>query len=536
MKITRATLLIYGLILIIGQAYAAEVAVIPSTLVIPPGTTFNLNISIDPRGSAIAGAQLDIAFNQSLIRVNNITEGDLFKQGGANTFFNSGIINNSTGTVINIFNTIIGKKNVTAQENFIIINMTAIGTSGTSAINLSNVRISNPSGNTVVLNVTNGSIRLNIPPLLTYIGNRTVNEGQVLTFNISAADPDGDSMIFSATGLPAGASFNPLTRIFQWTPNYTQSGNYSIRFEVTDGRYTVQESIRIIVININRAPNFVTIFNNMTISNITNATGGSYILDTLSTGKLQYIDRNLVFTNVPSSYTDLQYIRTANDDKTSTGNSFLEFDVNSDVTVFVAYDDRISTKPSWLSTFTDTGDDLRVEKSALPFSIYSRIYSAGHIILGGNYGNTSNSMYNVLISQNNSIFNETDIIRTSIKANDPDNDTLSYIIKIDGSLVSASSDYTWSTDYSSPGYHSIEISVSDGIEVINREFVIYINNVYPRYDIDENGIVDIVDLAIIGQHLNEIVSLPYPRYDVNMDGIVDIFDITIIAQHFGDIT
>lgn len=535
MNLTRATLLIYGLIIIIGQAYAAEVAVTPSTLVIPSGTTFNLNISIDPQGTAIAGAQLDIAFNQSLIRVNNITEGDLFKQGGANTFFNSGIINNTTGTVNNIFNTIIGKKNVTTQENFIIINLTAIGTSGTSAINLSNVRISNPGGNPVGLNVTNGSIRLNSPSLLTSIGNRTVNEGQVLTFNISAADPDGDTLVYSATDLPAGASFNPLTRIFQWTPNYTQSGNYSIRFEVTDGFYTVQESIKITVFNVNRAPNFVTVFNNLTISNITNANGRSYVLDTLSTDKLQYIDRNYTFTSVPSLYKDLQYIRTANDDKTSTGNSFLEFDVNCDVTVYVAHDNRISPKPSWLLTFTDTGDDISAEKMSLPFSIYARRFSTGHIILGGNYGNSS-SMYSVLIGQNNSIYNETDIIQTSIKANDTDNESLSYMIKIDGSLVSTSSNHTWTTDYSSSGYHTIEISVSDGIEVVNREFAIYINNVYPRYDIDENGIIDIVDLVIIGQQLNKIVSLPYPRYDVNMDGIVDVLDITITAQYFGDLT
>ncbi len=535
MKITESTLLIFGFLLMIGQAQAAEVAVIPSNQIITPGATLGLNVSIDPQGTAIAGAQLDIVFNQSFIRVNSIIEGDLFKQNGANTFFSSGIINNSTGTVKNIFNTIIGKKNVTSQENFIIINITAIGTSGTSAINLSNVRISDPSGNPVSLNVTNGSIRLNSPPLLTSIGNRTVNEGQILTFTIAAADPDGDTLIYSATGLPAGASFNPLTHIFQWAPDFTQSGNHSIRFELTDGIYTVQESIKITVFNVNRAPNFVTVFNNLTISNITNANGRIYVLDTLSTGKLQYIDRNYTFTNVPSLYKDIKYIKTANDDKTSTGNSFLEFDVNCDVTIYVAHNDRISPKPSWLLTFTDTGDDLSAEKTPLPFSIYARRFSTGHIILGGNYGN-STSMFSVLIGQNNSIFNETDTIQTSITANDPDNESLSYMIKIDGSLVSTSSDHTWTTDYSSSGYHTIELSVSDGIDVINRKFAIYINNVYPHYDIDENGIVDIVDLVIIGQHLNKIISLPYPRYDVNMDGFVDILDITITAQHFGENT
>jgi len=38
---------------------------------------------------------------------------------------------------------------------------------------------------------------------------------------------------------------------------------------------------------------------------------------------------------------------------------------------------------------------------------------------------------------------------------------------------------------------------------------------YSRYDINENRIVDINDLTLVGQHLNEVVFIPYPRYDVN---------------------
>jgi hypothetical protein len=134
---------------------------------------------------------------------------------------------------------------------------------------------------------------------------------------------------------------------------------------------------------------------------------------------------------------------------------------------------------------------------------------------------------------NNSLFNETDHIQVTVAASDPDNDPLSYLIKIDGVQVSTLSSYNWTTNYSSAGYHDISISVSDGKISVNSTITVYINNVYPRYDINSNGIVDIGDLVIIGQHFNEMVSAPYPKYDVNMDGIVDIMDITIIGQHFG---
>lgn len=54
------------------------------------------------------------------------------------------------------------------------------------------------------------------------------------------------------------------------------------------------------------------------------------------------------------------------------------------------------------------------------------------------------------------------------------------------------------------------------------------------YDVDENGIVDVNDLILIGQHLNEVVPLPYPRYDVNKNGRVNIEDVSLVAKHFGE--
>ena len=132
------------------------------------------------------------------------------------------------------------------------------------------------------------------------------------------------------------------------------------------------------------------------ISNITAASGKNYILNTLDIGKLQYIDRDYIFNSVPSSYTGLNYIMTANDDKYSTDNLFLEFDVNRDVTVYIAHDDRISLKPLWFDSFTDTGDNLIGE--GVNFSLYANDFCAGNISLGGNYGSHYSCMYNVVIA------------------------------------------------------------------------------------------------------------------------------------------
>lgn len=77
----------------------------------------------------------------------------------------------------------------------------------------------------------------NSPPVLSPIGTLSGAEGQNLTYVLSAADPDpGDSLTYSATGLPPGATLNPITGEFSWTPGWDQSGAWSVTFRVTDLR------------------------------------------------------------------------------------------------------------------------------------------------------------------------------------------------------------------------------------------------------------------------------------------------------------
>jgi len=98
---------------------------------------------------------------------------------------------------------------------------------------------------TVKITVNNN----NRPPVLDPIGNRTVNEGDMLAFTITATDPDGDTLTYSASNLPSGATFNTSTRIFSWTPSSSgQVGIYSdVHFEIYDGESIVFENITITV-------------------------------------------------------------------------------------------------------------------------------------------------------------------------------------------------------------------------------------------------------------------------------------------------
>ena len=95
----------------------------------------------------------------------------------------------------------------------------------------------------------------NSPPLLNPIGDKTVEAEQTLVITLNASDPDGDTLTYSAAGLPEGASFDAPTRTFTWTPARDQEGTHTgIHFEVSDGGLIDSEDIDIEVTAINRPP------------------------------------------------------------------------------------------------------------------------------------------------------------------------------------------------------------------------------------------------------------------------------------------
>jgi hypothetical protein len=78
---------------------------------------------------------------------------------------------------------------------------------------------------------------VNSAPAFTAGGEtQAVDENRPLTFGVAAVDPDGDPLTYSASGLPEGASFDPATQQFSWTPGYTQAGQYEVTFTAVDGQ------------------------------------------------------------------------------------------------------------------------------------------------------------------------------------------------------------------------------------------------------------------------------------------------------------
>ena len=84
-----------------------------------------------------------------------------------------------------------------------------------------------------VLAVAGGS---QAPYFVGLLPSRAGTEGTPISFTVDVVDPAGHGVLVTADNLPPGATFDPQTDLFTWTPSYTQAGTYpGAVFTVTDG-------------------------------------------------------------------------------------------------------------------------------------------------------------------------------------------------------------------------------------------------------------------------------------------------------------
>jgi Bacterial Ig domain/Fibronectin type III domain/Divergent InlB B-repeat domain len=215
-----------------------------------------------------------------------------------------------------------------------------------------------------------------------------------VTINATATDNSGVVGVqFRLNGNNLGAedTTDPFSR--SWDTITVPNDSYTLTAIARDaaGNTTTSSPITVTVSNTSTLPS-----SSLTLSNLTVASGQPYVVPAsgLQVGDLVYIDRSFTYTSVPASVQGAAYIQTANNDKAATTAAFLSFDVNQPVTVYVAHDVRITSKPSWLGTFTDTGTDLVTSDTTL--RLFAQAFPAGTITLGGNAGG-GNSMYAVIV-------------------------------------------------------------------------------------------------------------------------------------------
>jgi Flp pilus assembly pilin Flp len=93
----------------------------------------------------------------------------------------------------------------------------------------------------------------NTAPTINSIGSLSVDEGKTLSVNVSATDPDGDSLTFTASGLDSDfmtfVDNGDNTAKLSLAPDYTSAGTYWITVHVEDGNGGIHSTSTDITVN-----------------------------------------------------------------------------------------------------------------------------------------------------------------------------------------------------------------------------------------------------------------------------------------------
>ncbi|WP_295718795.1 glycosyl hydrolase [Mucilaginibacter sp.] len=120
------------------------------------------------------------------------------------------------------------------------------------------------------------------------------------------------------------------------------------------------------------------------ISNVVVASGLTNQVSVLIKGSAYYIDRNYAITGVPDSLANLDMIKTANADKSNASSSYMSFNLSQASTVYVAFDPRATSLPTWLKAWTKLKATVSLNDSKVTYyALYSKVFDAGTVKLGG---------------------------------------------------------------------------------------------------------------------------------------------------------
>ncbi|MDJ0497436.1 MAG: DUF5011 domain-containing protein, partial [Acidimicrobiia bacterium] len=116
----------------------------------------------------------------------------------------------------------------------IVIDATAVNTAVVGSYSVT-YDVTDSQGNPAIQVIRTVDV-VNVAPTLGAIADQTVDELTLATFTATASDPDPtDGLAFGLSGEPSGATIDPVSGVFTWTPTEAQGPNsYTFDVVVTD--------------------------------------------------------------------------------------------------------------------------------------------------------------------------------------------------------------------------------------------------------------------------------------------------------------
>ena len=393
-----------------------EISVSPANQLVGSFEDFSINIYCDP-GQPIKAFEFKLTFDETLVTAIDVSEGNIFN--GFTTFFSSGTIDNSSGTIVDVFGLILGAGNTSSAGNLATINFTSKSTNGISSLNLYDVGVTNET-DYVSIGLANGSVQVDVTsPVISGLTASPATQEISGFVNVSATVTDNialDSVQVKITY--PDASFenisiisNNIGNTYYCNQSYAQSGIYAYKFWARD-----------------------------TAGNTFESTSSTFLVGDMTSPQI------LNVLLVSSSPLD-------------TDSSF-----------------------GWVNVSCEVTDNIGVDEVYL------------------NITNPDGSKNNISMNQGaGSSF----YVNSSTAFTDVGN--FSYFIW--------AADDEKNTDISSASEFSMP----------------------PNWDIDKNGVINIVDLVQVSNHYDESGSTGWIREDVDNNGVVEVLDLVQISNHYSEI-
>lgn len=280
-------------------------------------------------------------------------------------------------------------------------------------------------------------------PQIISISPLTANENAEHTIVVNAEEWDKDTMTYTATGSSIADRFAVVDNRFTWTPTYDDAGSYATNFTVTDSKgNSEQKLVTITVNNVNRIPEF-------TSPNSYEVEEGVELVFTVTVNDL---DGNYV-TVTASSPTGIDQ-----------------------------YFSKDTREFRWTPDFTDSGDHIIIfvaddgeDTISYPVTIRVNNHDRSPFWQNGNVWDSGSVVQRY----------EYDLVSFSLKAQDPDYDTITYAFDypvgatkiMDGASLNPSTGvFTWNPEEDDKDSYSVIFKAIAGSKEITKEITINISN------------------------------------------------------------
>ncbi len=222
LHISLILLIFVSLSIVFTGTAAAEtiVSISPETQSIGENQDFILSIYVEP-DTPISGAQLDLVFDNSLVNVKEIREGDLLKQTGSTTIFSPGTTDNSQGTVTDVYGSILSKNTITTPGTLATVYLSSTDGSGACKLELKNVLVSDSSGCSMPVTVIGGNVKV----------------GDISTSPAETISGGGSGEGGGGAGSPESSENVKLKEISQCFINNGVRARYTFKGDTNDIRY-----------------------------------------------------------------------------------------------------------------------------------------------------------------------------------------------------------------------------------------------------------------------------------------------------------